>query len=94
MFCKAELTGVMRQREDLQFIQILNKICEGTYDEEVETFLKSGFFSQSSDQFPNNALHIFAENAPVNGHNQMMLDNTEIQLILVPTIVFYQKIAT
>ena len=49
---------------------------------------------QSSDQFPNNALHIFAENAPVNGHNQMMLDNIEIQLILVPTIVFYQKIAT
>ena len=90
----AELTEVMRQREDLQFIQVLNKIHEGNCDKEVETILNSRFFSQSSDQFPNNALHIFAENAPVNEHNQMMLDNIESQPITVPELIFYQNIAT
>ena len=40
----AELTEVMRQRENLQFVQILNKICERDCDEEVETFLKLRFF--------------------------------------------------
>lgn len=52
----------------------LKKICEENCDKEVETILKSRFFFQSSDQLPNNALHVFAENAPVNEHNQM-LDN-------------------
>ena len=78
----AELTELMRQREDLQFIQILNKICEEYCDEEVETILKSRFFSQSKDQFSKNALRVFAENAPVNVHNQMMLDKIESQLII------------
>ena len=82
MFCMAELTELMRQREDLQFIQILNKICEENCDEEVETILKSRFFSQSKDQFSKNALRVFAENAPVNVHNQMMLDKIESQLII------------
>ena len=44
MFPTAELTEVMQQREDLQFIQTLSKIREGNCDEEVETFLKSSFF--------------------------------------------------
>ena len=77
MFRMVELTEVMRQREDLEFIQILNKIREGNCDEEVETILKSRLFSQPSDQFPKNALNVFAENAPANEHSQMMLDEVE-----------------
>ena len=80
----AELTEVMRQREDLQFIQVLHKIREGNCDKEVETILNSRFFLQSSDQFPNNALYIFAENGPVNEHNQMIMDNIGSQPITVP----------
>ena len=91
MFCMAELTEVMRQREDFQFIQIINKIREGNCDEEVETILKSRFFSQPSDQFPKNALHVFAENAPVNEHNQIMLDKTESQFVIVPAIDILPK---
>ena len=77
MFRMVELTEVMRQREDFEFIQILNKIREGNCDEEVETILKSRLFSQPSDQFPKNALNVFAENAPANEHSQMMLDEVE-----------------
>ena len=82
----AELTEVIGQREDLQFIQILIKICEGNCEAEVETILRSKFFPQSSDQFPKNALHVFPENAPANEHNQTMLDEIENQLIIVPAI--------
>ena len=82
----AELTEVIGQREDLQFIQILIKICEGNCEAEVETILRSKFFSQSSDQFPKNALQVFPENAPANEHNQTMLDEIENQLIIVPAI--------
>ena len=63
----AKLTEVTRQRDLNLFRSIRQENC----DEEVETILKSRFFSRSSDQFPNSALHVFAENATVNGRNQM-----------------------
>ena len=91
VFCIAELTKVMGQREGNQFIQIINKIRKGNCDEEVETILKSRFFSRSSDQFPKNALHVLAENPPVNEHNQTMLDKIESQLIIVPAIDILSK---
>ena len=87
----AELNKIMRQREDLQFIQILNEICEGNYVNEAETILRSRFSSQSSAHFPNTALHVFKENAPVNENNQMMLDNIESQLTIVPAIDILPK---
>ena len=40
----AELTEVMRQREDYQFINVLNKIWEGEIDEHVEMTLKLQIF--------------------------------------------------
>ena len=40
----AELTEVMRQREDYQFINVLNKIRGGEIDEHVELTLKLHIF--------------------------------------------------
>ena len=40
----AELTEVMRQREDYQFINVLNKIREGEIDEHVVLTLKLQIF--------------------------------------------------
>ena len=39
MFSFAELTEVMRQKEDKHFIDILNKVCVGNEDSEVERTL-------------------------------------------------------
>ena len=51
-FKVAELSEVMRQREDYQFIKILNKIREGEIDEDVELALKSRFFSNDQPLYP------------------------------------------
>ena len=48
-------------------------------------------FFKSSDQFPNNQLHVLAENEVVIEHNQMMLDITESRLITVPAIDIISK---
>ena len=53
-FKVAELSEVMRQREDYQFIKILNKIREGEIDEDVELALKSRFFSKDQPLYPEN----------------------------------------
>ena len=39
-----DLTEVMRQRGDFEFISLLNKIREGEIDDHVEILLKSRFF--------------------------------------------------
>ena len=48
MFLLIELTEVMRQRGDLEFIQLLNKIRVGNVDEDVENKLKSSFIEKNN----------------------------------------------
>ena len=43
MFSLIELTELMRQLDDLEFIQLLNNIRVGNVDEDVENKLKSRF---------------------------------------------------
>ena len=76
----------MRQREDLliyQFINTLNKIWEGEIDEDVELTWKSQFFSKDEPLYPENAVHIFAENKPVEYHNKVQLDNVDSDLVSI-----------
>ena len=76
----------MRQREHLliyQFINTLNKIWEGEIDEDVELTWKSQFFSKDEPLYPENAVHIFAENKPVEYHNKVQLDNIDSDLVSI-----------
>ena len=79
----AELTEVMRLRENYQFINILNKIREGEIDEDVELTLKSRFFSKDEPLYPESAVHIFAENKPTEHHNEVQLDKFDSDLVII-----------
>ena len=59
-FQMVELTEVMRQRGDFEFISLLIKIREGEIDDHVENTLKSRFLKKIS--FPQHVVHMFAEN--------------------------------
>ena len=76
-----ELTEVMRQRGDFEFISLLNKIREGEIDDHVENTLKSHFLKEKS--FPQLVGSMFAENKPVKEHNETQLNTLDTQLILV-----------
>ena len=80
------MTDVMRQREDLliyQFINTLNKIREGEINEDVELTWKSQFFSKDEPLYPENAVHIFAENKLVEYHNEVQWDNIDSDLVSI-----------
>ena len=79
----AELTEVMRQKDDLVFINLLNKVRVGNIDNDVESLLKTRFISKSDPSYPNEALHIFAENSPAKVHNETMLKNLGSPLISI-----------
>ena len=54
-----ELTKVMSQRDNFEFISLLNKIREGEIDDHVENTLKSRFLKEKS--FPHHVVNKFAE---------------------------------
>ncbi|XP_066910247.1 uncharacterized protein [Clytia hemisphaerica] len=83
-FQMAELTEVMRQRDDIDFVDLLNQVRLGELDEEKEELLKSRFITKDSPDYPANITHIYAENKPVDLYNLQMLEKlpTEKHLIL------------
>ena len=57
-FKVVELTEVMRQRGDLEFISFLNKIQVGIVDYEGEKILLSRFIAKDNPAYPKHALHM------------------------------------
>ena len=68
----------MRQRGNDKFIDLLNHVRTAELDNNV-SLLKSKP-KRPSDTYPKDALHIFAENAPANTHNMIMLNSTDSEL--------------
>ena len=73
MFKITDLVEVMRQRGDSELNDLLNKVRTASLDEHDESLLKSKFITKSDAAYPNDALHIFAENLPCQEHNANML---------------------
>ena len=79
-----ELTAVMSQRGDHNFIRVLNKIREGNIDEDVGHTLKARFWDTKS--YPEHAVPLFVENKPVKRHNEFELSNLDSQLVCIEAI--------
>ena len=74
IFKYAELTEVVRQNEKL-FIDLLNKVWVGNIDDDVEKVLKAIFICESDENYPKDALHMYAENEPVTKRNDAVLND-------------------
>ena len=79
LFEIAELTEVIQQCGDGNFINLLNhlKVAELSVSDVSVLRLK---FIKPNDKYPQDALHILAENAPAHMHNITMLNSIENQL--------------
>ena len=61
LFEYAELTEVVIQNDKL-FIDLLNKVPVGNIDDDVEKLLKTTFIHESNENYPKDALQMYAEN--------------------------------
>ena len=91
LFEMAELHEIMRQRGDSVLIDLLNKIRLGNVDGDDEKLLKSKFVMKEDQNYPHQAIHIWAENAPGNQHNAVMLSNVNNQLFCLNAIDILPK---
>ena len=76
LFTMIELVEIMRQKDDQPFAELLNRFRTANQTEEDIKCIQSRAIANSSDNsYPSDALHIWAENNPVNQHNEMKLEN-------------------
>ena len=72
-FKLAELTEVMRQKDDSISIHLLNEIRVGIIEENVESLLYSHFITPDDPLYSTEALDMI----PVNEHNVTMLNKLQ-----------------
>ncbi|CAB3991532.1 Hypothetical predicted protein [Paramuricea clavata] len=69
VFKMAELTQIMRQKDDLAFTQLLNRVRSSSHTDDDIKCIQSSTISPDDENYPFDALHIFAENSLVDEYN-------------------------
>ena len=84
LFKYADLTEVVRQKDKL-CIDLLNKVRVGNIDDDVEKLLKARYIHKSDENFPKDALHMYAENEPATKRNDAVLNDLLGELYTIET---------
>ena len=73
-FTLFELTEIVRQKDDKEFAELLNRLREGKHSKDDIALLKQRFLNVRSeeDNYPFNITHLFTTNAPVHAHNNFL----------------------
>ena len=72
-FQLAELTQIMRQKDDAMFAQLLNRVRTASCSKDDIALLKSREISPDMDNYPMDILHVYSTHKLVDEHNQKML---------------------
>ena len=73
-----ELVDIMRQRDDLEFARLLNRLHLKEMTEDDRTILQTRYIDCDTGDYPKDALHLFAENVCVNEHNDHVLNQMPV----------------
>ena len=91
LFRMGELTEVMRQKGDSVFIDLLNNIRVANIKRCDDILLKSKFISKNDPNYPTDAIHLWAKNAPVHDHNLAMLGSINQPLYSINATDIFPK---
>ena len=84
LFKMYELVDIMRQKEDHEFAQLLNRLRLNEMTEEDKNKLQTRVVDRHSDDYPKDALHLFAENLGVDNHNEKILNQMPGEKVVIP----------
>ncbi|XP_069110076.1 ATP-dependent DNA helicase PIF1-like [Argopecten irradians] len=79
-----ELEEIMRQKDDLHFAQMLNRLRLNELLPEDKDLIKSHIVTPTSSAYPKNVLHLFTENKRVDNFNTQLiqdLDTTKVNVL-------------
>ena len=84
LFTMYELVGIMRQKDDLAFAQLLNRLRLNEMTGEDKQKLQTRVFDRDTGDYPKDAVHLFAENFYVNKHNDNILSQLPGEKVVIP----------
>ena len=85
LFTMYELVDIMRQKDDLDFAHLLKRLRLNEMTEEAKEKLQTRIVDRDSDDYPKDALHLFAENKFVNEHNNKVLSKMPGEKAVIPS---------
>lgn len=73
-FTLFELTEIMRQKDDKEFAELLNRLREGKHSDDDISILKQRLLNVTleNDNYPINTTHLFTTNASVDANNNVL----------------------
>ena len=83
LFCMHELTEIMRQKDDMEFAQLLNRLRENNLTNNDLSVLDSRIVNSSEPHYPSTATHLFTNNNSVDKHNKKVIDGLNTQKVTV-----------
>ena len=84
LFTMYELVDIMRQKDDLAFAQLLNRLRLNEMTEEDKQKLQTRVFDRDTGDYPKDALHLFAWNLYVKKHNDNILSQLPGEKFVIP----------
>ena len=84
LFTMYELVDIMRQKDDLAFAQLLNRLRLNEMTEEDKQMLQTRVFDRDTGDYPKDAVHLFARNFYVKKHNDNILSQLPGEKIVIP----------
>ena len=84
LFKLYELVDIMRQKDDLEFAHLLNRLRLNALTEKDQDTLQTRLVSPESKDYQKDLLHLFAENAGVDKHNNEILTEMSGEKVVIP----------
>ena len=84
LFTMYELVDIMRQKDDLAFAQLLNRLRLNEMTEEDKQMLQTRVFDRDTGDYPKDAVHLFARNFYVKKHNDNILSQLPGEKYVIP----------
>ena len=72
-----ELVDIMRQKDDLKFAQLLNRLRLNVLTEEDKDDLRKRVVDRNSSEYPRDAVHLFAEKQGMYKHNEKIMNGID-----------------
>ena len=84
LFTMYELVDIMRQKDDLAFAQLLNRLRVNKMTEEDKQKLQTRVFDRDTGDYPKDVVHLFARNVYVKKQNDNILSQLPGEKFVIP----------
>ena len=86
LFDMHELTEIMRQKDDIEFAELLNRLRENELTHNDIAILKTRVIQTDDPNYPSTSTHLFRENALVDSFNLQFIARLSSQKVLVSSV--------